>query len=106
MSSNEKFDGVAVNNEAYGGIKCSDILERTTYLDNLQKIVDEADKQKQGKLLTHYSIGWHWGICDDTPDLFLWNGKNGSANIHMIDIFDDVVVQVMIGGRKEAWASP
>ena len=109
MSSNEKFDGVAVNNEAYGGIKCSDILERTTYLDNLQKIVDEADKQIQGKLLTHYSIGWHWGICDDinfVPDLFPWNGKNASANIHMIDIFDDVDVQVMIGGRKEARASP
>ena len=94
---------MAVNNEAYADIKCGDIIDRTTYLDNLKKVVDEADKQMQGKLLTHYSMSWHWGLCDDSPDLFPWNGKNVSASIHMIDIFDDVDVQVMYINFISLW---
>ena len=90
----EKFDGVAVNNEAYGSIKCSsNIAKRKKYLDNLKKTVEEARKQKNGKLLTHYSMAWHW----DCNELRLkWNGKDASANIHMIDIFDSFDIQVCI----------
>ena len=88
------IDGVAVNNEAYSGVKCSALEDRRKYLDNLQRVVEEAKKQKDGVLQTHYSVGWHWGQCDDQPSVFEWNNKNATASIHMIDIFDEVDVQV------------
>ena len=94
------MDGVAVNNEAYSGIKCGDLDDRRRYLDNLQKIVDEGKKQKEGMLKTHYSVGWHWGQCDDHPSKFDWNNKNATASIHMIDIFDEVDVQVYFQNNK------
>ena len=83
-----------MNNEAYSGIKCGDLDDRRRYLDNLQRVVDEGKKQKEGVIQTHYSVGWHWGQCDDHPSVFEWNNKNATASIHMIDIFDEVDVQV------------
>ncbi|XP_053382880.1 uncharacterized protein LOC123540279 isoform X2 [Mercenaria mercenaria] len=93
-SSVERFDGVAVNNEAYAGIKCGDLSDRLLYLDNLQKIVTEARKQVNGILLTHFSVGWHWGQCDGSASLMTWNGTTSDVNHHMIDIFDSIDVQV------------
>ncbi|XP_062612670.1 uncharacterized protein LOC134274400 [Saccostrea cucullata] len=91
----EKFDGVAVNNEAYASIKCShDIDQRRTFLDHLQEIHDEAQKQQDGNLLTHFSVSWHWGRCGGHSQPFLWRGKTMDASHHMIDIFDSIDVQV------------
>lgn len=91
----EKFDGVAVNNEAYAAIKCSsDLNQRTTYLDRLQEIHDGAQKQRHGRLLTHFSVSWHWGQCNGQSQPFLWRGKTSDASHHMIDIFDSIDVQV------------
>lgn len=90
----EKFDGIATNNEAYADIKCGNMDERLRYLDNLQKIVTEARKQVHGKLMTHYSVSWHWGRCSGSASMMTWNGKTSDANHHMIDIFDSVDVQV------------
>ncbi|XP_052801956.1 uncharacterized protein LOC128232447 isoform X2 [Mya arenaria] len=91
---NERFDGVAVNNEAYAGIKCKSDAERTQYLHALAEITLEAGKQTNGRLLTHYSMGWHWGICDGAPSDITWRGNTYNANHHMIDIFDSTDVQV------------
>ncbi|WAR03483.1 hypothetical protein MAR_010041, partial [Mya arenaria] len=91
---NERFDGVAVNNEAYAGIKCNSDAERTQYLDALAEIAVEAEKQTNGHLLTHYSMGWHWGICDGAPSAITWRGNTYNANHHMIDIFNSTDVQV------------
>ena len=88
------IDGVAVNNEAYSGIKCGSLEDRRKYLNNLQRVVQEANKQKDGMLQTHYSVGWHWGQCDDKASVYEWNHKNATASVHMIDIFDEVDVQV------------
>lgn len=90
----ERFDGVAVNNEKYGTIKCDDLYTRQGYLNNLQQITIEAAKQINGRLRTHYSMGWHWGRCGGTADPFIWNGSIKPANHHMIDIFDSIDVQV------------
>jgi len=92
-SKSEMIDGVAVNNEAYSGVKCGDLEDRRKYLDNLQRVAEEAKKQKDRVLQTHYSVGWHWGQCDDQPSVFEWNNKNATASIHMINIFDEVDVQ-------------
>lgn len=93
-NSDERFDGVATNNEAYAQIKCGDMTARLTYLDNLQKIVTEARKQTHGTLLTHYSVSWHWGQCNGSPSMMTWNGKTSDVSHHMIDIFDSIDVQV------------
>ncbi|KAL3890002.1 hypothetical protein ACJMK2_002344 [Sinanodonta woodiana] len=94
QSAQERIDGVAVNNEAYAGIKCSDNTTRTTYLNNLNTIKTEAALQLNGTLLTHYSVGWHWGLCNDLHDPITFNGKTADAVVHMIDIFNSVDVQV------------
>lgn len=94
-AANEKFDGVAVNNEAYASIKChSGQSEQTKYLQNLNMIKTEAMKQVHGHLLTHYSVSWHWGRCGSTQKLITYNGKTQVAVRHMIDIFDSLDVQV------------
>ncbi|XP_053382879.1 uncharacterized protein LOC123540278 [Mercenaria mercenaria] len=93
-SKNERFDGVATNNEAYAGIKCGNINERLKYLDNLEKIVTEARKQVKGTLLTHYSVSWHWGRCHGKMSNMTWKGKTTDVSRHMIDIFDSIDVQV------------
>ncbi|KAL3891730.1 hypothetical protein ACJMK2_003979 [Sinanodonta woodiana] len=95
-SQAEKIDGVAINNEAYAGIKCTDDIPRKTYLTNLHNIKVEASKQVTGSLPVHYSISWHWGHCDTNVALenFTWNGKTANAAVHMIDIFDSIDVQV------------
>lgn len=95
VNQSEKFDGVAVNNEAYAGIKCGSMEDRVKYLDNLQEIVTNARKQVDGVLLTHYSVGWHWGRCNSSASLMSWNGNEIDFNNHAIDIFDSIDVQVM-----------
>ena len=95
LATNEKFDGVAVNNEAYSHIKChSGVVEQRKYLQNLNMIKTEAMKQLYGHLLTHFSVGYHWGHCGGTPKMITYNGKSQEATRHMIDIFDSVDVQV------------
>ena len=86
------MDGVAVNNEAYSGIKCDEDSVRIDHLEKLKNITTEAGDQ----LLTHFSIGWHWGKCDGALDNFTWNGKTQDANRHMIDLFDTTDIQVHI----------
>ena len=60
----ERFDGIAVNNEAWNDVKCTTPAAEQAYLDDLQVIVDEAALQVTGTLATHYSIGWRWSFCD------------------------------------------
>ena len=91
----DRFDGVAVSNNAYAGIKCADDATRTSYLDKLNVIQNEAQKQTSGKLLTHFSISWHWGLCSDADSMIDWKGTHATATQHMIDIFDSVDIQVM-----------
>lgn len=93
-SQSEKLDGVATNNEKYAEIKCADDVTRVRYLDNLKNIVTEARKQRQGTLLTHYSVSWHWGKCTGGNNMITWNHKTQNASLHMIDIFDSIDVQV------------
>jgi hypothetical protein len=50
---NARFDGVAVNNERWGDIKCSGLAAQQDYLDNLQAVADAADLQINGDLATH-----------------------------------------------------
>ncbi|XP_064645424.1 uncharacterized protein LOC135498856 [Lineus longissimus] len=93
-NANERFDGVAVNNEAFN--KSGSDAEQTSYLDKLQEIQTEAQKQVSGRLWTHYSIGWHWGLTRDNKAdrLVSWNGVTQKVSEHMIDIFDHVDAQV------------
>ena len=93
-SLNERLDGVAVNNEAYGEIKCENDTKRTAYLDNLKNLVREVGKQRHGKLLTHYSLSWYWGQCDGSNENFTWENSTQDTNHHMIDMFDSIDVQV------------
>ncbi|CAC5397491.1 unnamed protein product [Mytilus coruscus] len=93
-SADEKFDGVAVNNEAYASLKChSGQSEQIRYLQNLNMMKTEAMKQVHGHLLTHYSVSWHWGRCGSTQKLITYNGKTQDAVRHMVDIFDSIDVQ-------------
>ena len=94
--SGEKFDGVAVNNEAYKDVKCDSDVTRAAFLDKLDVIRTEAAKQQSGTLLTHFSLGWHWGTCSGAQSSFTWNAKSADATEHMIDIFDSLDVQVTI----------
>ncbi|XP_035670169.1 uncharacterized protein LOC118411789 [Branchiostoma floridae] len=65
----EKFVGVATNNEAFSHVKCGTPLEKTDYLQNLDNIRAEARKQTTGHLKVHYSMSWHWGrACDHVTD--------------------------------------
>ncbi|KAH3877260.1 hypothetical protein DPMN_001122, partial [Dreissena polymorpha] len=89
----ERFDGVAINNEAYAGIKCGSDAERILYLERLREITSEAGKQTHGRLLTHYSMSWHWGQCHGAPSNITWNGHTYDVSHHMIDIFDSTDVQ-------------
>ncbi|MCP3978518.1 MAG: hypothetical protein GY716_04170 [bacterium] len=91
---NARFDGVAINNEAYGPLKCAAESVQQDYLENLQAAQDAAQLQVTGDLLTHYSIGWHWGECDDVMIDIDWEGSIQPATHHMIDIFDSVDVQI------------
>ncbi|XP_013380583.1 uncharacterized protein LOC106151742 isoform X1 [Lingula anatina] len=97
-SAAERFDGIAVNNEAFSKIKCGKEKPIKTYLDNLMAVKKEAKKQANGVLKTHYSIGWHWGLqCSTGPAtsrLISWGGKRAKVTTHMIDIFDSVDAQV------------
>ncbi|CAH1775282.1 unnamed protein product [Owenia fusiformis] len=96
QNQSEKFDGVAVNNEAFASIKCED-EETVVYLSRLNEIAEAAKLQQSGILKVHYSIGWHWGRnCDDTTqdNSVLWNGIFQKVTRHMIDIFDSVDAQV------------
>ncbi|CAH1246280.1 Hypp7694 [Branchiostoma lanceolatum] len=92
----ERFVGVATNNEAFTHVKCGTPLEKVNYLQNLDNIRAEARKQTTGHLKVHYSMSWHWGrACDHVTDnVVLWNGKDQKITRHMIDIFDSVDVQV------------
>ncbi|KAL5013216.1 hypothetical protein ScPMuIL_007486 [Solemya velum] len=90
----ERFDGFAVNNEAYSQIKNADNATQAAYLDNLMNIVVAARKQVHGHLPVHYSIGWHWGQREGSPNIIHWQRKSQQSTMHMIDIFDSVDVQV------------
>ncbi len=92
--ANARFDGIAVNNEAWSSIKCTTPPAEQAYLDDLQAVVDAADLQVTGTLETHYSIGWHWGQCGGVDTDVDWNGTMKPATHHMIDIFDTVDVQI------------
>ncbi|KAK3087880.1 hypothetical protein FSP39_011909 [Pinctada imbricata] len=92
-SSLQKFDGVAVNNEAFTQIKCGNDVIRTSFLDKLQEIRNEAAKQKNGKLYTHYSVSWNWGLCQNKLDDIHWHNSIKPAPWHMIDIFDSIDIQ-------------
>ncbi|CAC5388611.1 unnamed protein product [Mytilus coruscus] len=71
-AANEKFAGVAVNNEAYASIKChSGQSEQTRYLQHLNMSKTEAMKQIHGHLLTH----WQWGPCGSAQKLITYNRK-------------------------------
>lgn len=95
-SNAEKFDGVAVNNEAYNKVKSSeDVSIVTLYLDRLQEVHLQARKQVRDRLLTHYSIGWHWGRRNGETQIIPWRGKSVDVLHHMIDIFDSIDVQVI-----------
>jgi len=96
---NERFDGVAVNNEAWNDIKCTTPTAEQAYLDDLQAVADAAELQINGTLATHYSIGWKWSFCGATEASVDWDGTIQPATHHMIDIFDSVDVQV-------AWVAP
>ena len=90
----ERFDGVAVNNEAWNDVKCTTSFAEQDYLDDLQTIADEAALQINGTLATHYSIGWKWSFCDSVEVTVDWDGTDQPVTHHMIDIFDSVDVQV------------
>ncbi|RLE22095.1 MAG: hypothetical protein DRJ50_08200, partial [Actinobacteria bacterium] len=90
----ERFDGVAVNNEAWSDVKCTSVVAEQDYLDNLQVIADEAALQVSAPLATHYSIGWKWSFCDSSEVTVDWDGTVQPATYHMIDIFDSIDVQV------------
>ena len=94
--SMETIDGVAVNNEDYD--RNSPESDKVAYLDNLQKIADEANKQQPpGSLKTHYSVGWVWGMDDDDNRINItWNGQRKYIMHHFIDIFDTIDTQVCI----------
>ncbi|CAM9310176.1 unnamed protein product, partial [Heterosigma akashiwo] len=95
LDSSERFDGVAINNEAWTYNKCKDDPEwETTYLDNLKNIKTEAEKQTIGTLLTHFSVGWNWGQCNHENVEMTWNGVAQKPTRHMIDIFDSIDIQV------------
>lgn len=94
-SSDERFDGVAVNNEAYDRYWTE--AEKSAYLDNLYAIKREAARQDAalGILDAHYSVGWLWGKDDNLQDIYVtWNGVNQPIMRHFVDIFDSVDVQV------------
>ncbi|XP_078594259.1 uncharacterized protein LOC144872022 [Branchiostoma floridae x Branchiostoma japonicum] len=92
----EKFVGVAVNNEAFNEIRCGTPMEKAAYLQNLDNIRTEASKQANGYLKAHYSMAWSWGYtCENGSDInVMWNGTDKKVTRHMIDIFDSVDVQV------------
>jgi hypothetical protein len=94
MSASERFDGVAVNNEAWNDVKCTSLAAEGAYLDDLQAIADEGALQISAPLLTHYSIGWRWSFCDSSEVTIGWDGTVQPATYHMIDIFDSVDAQV------------
>jgi hypothetical protein len=115
---NARFDGIAVNNEAWGvgtsRIMCAGPDAEQAYLDDLQAVADAADLQVNGSLATHYSIGFHWnrgrhpgdGDCPNDgpnpPHLVNWQGGNQPATHHMVDIFDSVDVQVATVNATDA----
>jgi hypothetical protein len=91
----ERFDGVAINNEAWKDIECTGSpAAEQAYLDDLQAIVDLAQTPLTGPLATHYSIGWHWSDCSGVETPVTWNGVTKPPTHHMIDVFDSVDVQV------------
>lgn len=95
-----------MNNEAFSKkeIKCSRTEEpKVTYLNNLNRISQEAKKQVNGKLLTHYSISWNWGRqCGSQKDnVVTWRGLRQKVNRHMIDIFDSIDTQVKDGNHSK-----
>lgn len=88
-ADSEKFDGVAVNNEAFNKSWTSE--DHIDYLTNLKEIALNAE----GKLKTHYSIGWHWYKDNDGARIDLdFEGTTKNVLEHIIDIFDSTDVQV------------
>ncbi|KAJ8320850.1 hypothetical protein KUTeg_002437 [Tegillarca granosa] len=78
VSQTERFDGVATNNEAFSSIKTGSIDAKLQYLDNLQKVKDEAMKQINGHLSAHYSVSWNWGHHHGNEHI-TWRGKRNDV---------------------------
>jgi hypothetical protein len=87
----EKFDGVALNNEAFE--KDWEDAEVVAYLTNLKEFVSNA-----GGLRTHYSLGWHWykrsGGGPVLPIEVTFLDVTQNVVQHMVDMFHSVDVQV------------
>mmetsp|Transcript_18938 Transcript_18938/g.26072 ORF Transcript_18938/g.26072 Transcript_18938/m.26072 type:complete len:280 (-) Transcript_18938:365-1204(-) len=96
---NERFDGVAINNERFTTKKCNADGSEEFILDRLWDARLAADA---GGLKLHMSIGWHWGWCsvgDGVLNNIEWAPPGSPsvvkpANEHFIDIADSVDVQV------------
>lgn len=101
---NERFDGVAINNEAYTGVKCT---AGAAEADILTRIHEAKVAAHAGGLKLHMSLGWHWGWCSATsstltgiPNNVAWAPPGGGpavskpANQHFLDILDSADAQV------------
>mmetsp|Transcript_47308 Transcript_47308/g.71577 ORF Transcript_47308/g.71577 Transcript_47308/m.71577 type:complete len:415 (+) Transcript_47308:126-1370(+) len=97
---NEKFDGVAINNERFSTKKC-DADGSEEFI--LNRLWDAKVAAAAGDIKLHFSIGWHWGWCDVGLGILnniAWGPPGGGpivtkpANGHFIDIADSVDVQV------------
>jgi len=96
---NEKFDGVAINNEHFSTVKC-DANGTEEFL--LTRLHEAKQLCHEGGLELHMSLGWHWGWCsvtDEIPNEIAWAPPGEPpvtrpANEHFIDIADSVDAQV------------
>lgn len=96
---NERFDGVAINNERFSDINCDNNGSEEEYLD---RVWDPKVAAAAAGLDLHMSLGWRWGLCDrggGVVNNLSW-APPGSlavvnpANHHFIDILDSIDVQV------------
>ena len=101
---NERFDGVAINNEHFTSIKCDADGSEEALLDRLW---DAKVAAAAGGLPLHMSLGWHWGWCSvgsSIPNTLTWAPPGDTpvakqAHEHFMDVLDSFDVQV-------AWNEP
>lgn len=101
---NERFDGVAINNEHFTSIKCDADGSEEALLDRLW---DAKLAATAGGLPLHMSLGWHWGWCSvgsAIANVITWAPPGDTpvakpANEHFMDVLDSFDVQV-------AWNEP
>lgn len=98
-ASEQRLDGIAIDNEYFSSIRCLANGAEEAYLDKLEEARETAHNSG---LPLHVSMTWNWGRCgadNDVDNVVTWGPPGAAAQAkpathHMMDIADSFDVRV------------